>query len=509
MSNVLLEMKGITKYIYDTTGRPIRGTNIKILDDVQFELRSGEVHVLLGENGAGKSTLMKILGGVIPSDGGEIRIEGEKVSFSDPRKARAMGVSFIHQELNLCTNLDVAHNIFLGRELSGRLGTMNDKEINERSQEIIRSMGFDIPAGVRLGTLSTAQQQVVEIAKALSYQCKILIMDEPTSSLTSQEITRLFELIDQVKKRGVGVIYISHRMDEIEKLADRITVLRDGEYVGTIERKEFTVERVIEMMVGRTLHQYYVCSHEPTDKVRLEVRGMKIGRNTRPIDIEVRGGEIVGIGGLVGAGRTELAKSIFGARKFYGGEVYIDGKKMERLTPMKSIKNGLAYLSEDRKTEGLTVDMTIRENISVTSLVDRFRGLFLSHRQERELAREIIERFDVACNSMEQKVNTLSGGNQQRISFGKWFAIQPKVLILDEPTRGIDVNAKAQIYAIMDNAAKSGMAILMITSELEELIGMSDRIYIMKDGALAGELSEKEQMTQHDILEMTMGLSDK
>lgn len=384
---------------------------------------------------------------------------------------------------------------------------MNDKEINARSREIIKSMGFDIPADVRLGTLSTAQQQVVEIAKALSYQCKILIMDEPTSSLTSQEITQLFELIEQVKKRGVGVIYISHRMDEIERLADRITVLRDGEYVGTIDRSEFTVERVVEMMVGRTLHQYYVCSHEPKGAVRLEVKNLKIGRRTQPINIKVRSDEIVGIGGLVGAGRTELAKSIFGARKFYGGEVYIGGKKMNRLTPMQSIKNGLAYLSEDRKTEGLTIDMTIRENISVTSLLERFKGIFLPRKKEKRLAKEIIEKFAVVCNSMEQKVNTLSGGNQQRVSFGKWFAIEPKVLILDEPTRGIDVNAKAQIYSIMDKAAKEGMAILMIISELEELIGMSDRIYVMKDGSLSGEITDKNDMTQHKILEMTMGLN--
>lgn len=384
---------------------------------------------------------------------------------------------------------------------------MNDKEINARSREIIKSMGFDIPADVRLGTLSTAQQQVVEIAKALSYQCKILIMDEPTSSLTSQEITQLFELIEQVKKRGVGVIYISHRMDEIERLADRITVLRDGEYVGTIDRSEFTVERVVEMMVGRTLHQYYVCSHEPKGAVRLEVKNLKIGRRTQPINIKVRSDEIVGIGGLVGAGRTELAKSIFGARKFYGGEVYIGGKKMNRLTPMQSIKNGLAYLSEDRKTEGLTIDMTIRENISVTSLLERFKGIFLPRKKEKRLAKEIIEKFAVVCNSMEQKVNTLSGGNQQRVSFGKWFAIEPKVLILDEPTRGIDENAKAQIYSIMDKAAKEGMAILMIISELEELIGMSDRIYVMKDGSLSGEITDKNDMTQHKILEMTMGLN--
>lgn len=506
MSNILLEMKGITKYIYDTSGKPIRGTDVKILNNVQFDLNGGEVHVLLGENGAGKSTLMKILGGVIPCDSGEIRINGEKVSFSNPRQARAMGVAFIHQELNLCTNLDVAHNIYLGRESTRKFGTMNEKEIHEHSQRIIQSMGFDIPSDVRLGTLSTAQQQVVEIAKALSYQCKILIMDEPTSSLTSQEITQLFELIRQVKSQGVGIIYISHRMDEIEKLADRITVLRDGEYVGTIHRSAFSVERVVEMMVGRTLHQYYVCNHAPTDRVVLEVKNLKIGRNTLPVDLKVHAGEIVGIGGLVGAGRTELAKSIFGARKFYGGEVYIEGERVTHLTPIKSIRSGLAYLSEDRKTEGLTIDMTIRENISVTSLLEKFKGLFLPRKRERQLAQEIIEKFDVVCNSMEQRVNTLSGGNQQRVSFGKWFAIDPKILILDEPTRGIDVNAKAQIYSIMDAAARDGMAILMITSELEELIGMSDRIYIMRDGTLSGEIVHRKDMTQQRILEMTMGI---
>ena len=508
MQQYVLEMRGITKYIFDASGRPIRGTDVKILKNVDFNLKPGEVHVLLGENGAGKSTLMKVLGGIIPCDEGEMFLNGERIVLRGPQDSRAHGIAFIHQELNLLTNLSVAKNMFLGREIRRKNGLLDHAAMEREAEIVLRSLGFDIDPRTIVGKLSTAQQQIVEIAKALSYKSNIIIMDEPTASLTSKEIEALFGLIDDMRARGMSIIYISHRMEEIQRVADRVTILRDGERIGSMGIADFTVDKAILMMAGRTLDKMYYCEHVPTDTVALEVRGMRIGRDTEPIDIKVHAGEIVGLGGLVGAGRTELAKSIFGARKHYGGDVYLNGRLLSRRNPYRCVQHDLVYLSEDRKTEGLTVRASIQNNLLSAAMLKMFRHLWVSRRRENAEAKQLIQIFNIICNDREQPANTLSGGNQQRVCFAKWYATRPRVLILDEPTRGIDVGAKAQIYRIMDQAAQEGMAILMISSEMPELLGMSDRIYIMRDGRVTVEISDKAQMTQENVLKYTIGIPE-
>ncbi len=457
MDEPLLEMHEITKYIYDSSGRPIRNSDVKILDSVSFDLHRGEVHVLVGENGAGKSTLMKILGGIIPPDQGTITLEGAAVSFASAREARDRGVAFIHQELNLCANLDVAHNIFLGREPT-RGGVLDKKKLYAQARALLSSLGFEIDPMVILGRLTTAHQQIVEIAKALSYESKILIMDEPTASLSKNEIDRLFSLMRTLQARGIGIVYISHRFEELRQVGDRISVLRDGRSIGTICSQGFLEDEVIQMMVGRSIDDMYPRSHRPTDDVLLAVENLRLLPGTPPLSLTVHRGEVVGISGLV------------------------------------------AYLSEDRKTEGLVIAMTIRENVTLASLFRLFRFGMISQRKESEAARKRVQQLRIVARSVEQTVGTLSGGNQQRTVFAKWRAAEPQLLLLDEPTRGIDVGAKSQIYKMIDEIAAQGLGVLMVSSELPELIGMSDRIYVMRGGTLVAELTEREAMTQAGIL---------
>ena len=500
----ILEMKNITKYIFDEYGKKISGTTVKILDQVNFDLELGEVHVLMGENGAGKSTLMKILGGNIPLDEGEMLLEGQPYSVKGPKEAREKGVAFIHQELNLCLNLDIAHNIFLGRE-PVKHGLVDHKYIYQKSREYLDEFGFhDIDPRTMIRDLSTARQQVVEIVKALSYTSKILIMDEPTASLTASEITHLFNLIRKLKSSGVSIIYISHRMDELKEIGDRLTVLRDGKSIQTLPMEEFEQDKVVRLMVGRTITNMYACTHEVGNEDIMRVEGLKIGPNTDPIDIHIKKGEIVGMGGLVGSGRSELARSIFGVREFFGGKIIYKGEEYSNPTASKSIRKGIAYLSEDRKIDGLIIEKDIKENISMASIYRLFQNHVINKKLERKEAGEKIKELNVICRSMNQLVNTLSGGNQQKVLFAKWLESGPDLLILDEPTRGIDVNAKAEIYEIMDRIAKQGVAIMMISSEMPELIGMSDRIYVMRKGSISLEITEKEQMTQERILESTL-----
>jgi len=502
MQEPVLEMRNITKYIFDAYGKPLRGTDVKILDDVMFDLRQGEVHVLVGENGAGKSTLMKILGGIIPQDEGSMKIFGKQVHFTTPKQSQKMGVGFIHQELNLCMNLDVAENLFLGREIANLFS--DKKQMYKKSSEMLSKLGFDINLKTLVRNLSTAQQQIVEIVRAISYDSRIIIMDEPTASLSQSEINHLFKVIKSLRERGISIIYISHRFEELEEIGDRLTVLRDGRYVGTIEMKDFDYDKVIQMMVGRTLNQMYTCTHVPSDERVLEVEELKIGPSTQPINITVRKGEIVGIGGLVGSGRTELAKCIFGARKFFGGKILYQDEVINRPTPRRMISKGLMYLTEDRKFEGLILRMDLICNITIASLRRLFRSTFIKRKQEKVISAEMIERLGVVCRSSYQLAGTLSGGNQQKVGLAKWLASNPTLLILDEPTRGIDVNAKAEIYQIIDTLANSGVAILMISSELPELIGMSDRIYVMRRGTISAELTEKSEYTQEKVLSYTL-----
>ena len=500
----LLEMKGITKYIFDSYGVAIRNTTVKILDKVDFDLRKGEVHILVGENGAGKSTLMKVLGGIIPPDEGEMYIDGARIQPRNAREALALGIGFIHQELNLCNNLTVTDNIFMGREIT-RHGVKDKKALRQKAKQLLEEMGIHIDPGMLVKELSTAQQQIIEIAKVLSCDCRIIIMDEPTSSLTKNEIDILFDLIDRLRAQGVAIIYISHRLEEFERVGDRLSVLRDGQYIGTLEKKDFDVDTIVNMMVGRKLGAMYENRHVPTGDVLLEVRHLRLEPQTAPISLHVNAGEIVGMGGLVGAGRTELAKSIFGYRKSYGGEVWYGGRKLNRLDPTPLIREGIVYLTEDRKSEGLILDKSVRENISLASLFRMFRRLFMFGNKERALADDTVKRLNVACNSIEQLTRTLSGGNQQKVVLGKCLATQPRLLILDEPTRGIDVGAKAEIYHMIDQIAASGVAVMMISSDMPELIGMSDRIYVMREGAIVAEIADKAQMTQENILEYTIG----
>ena len=502
MEKTILEMEHITKYIYDAYGKPIHGTNVKILNDVHFDLREQEVHILIGENGAGKSTLMKVLGGIIPHDEGNMRLFGNEVHFTNPRQSQALGVGFIHQELDLCRNLNVAENLFLGREI-GKLFS-NKREMYQTSRKMLEQLGFDIDPHTPVSRLSTAHQQMVEIVKAVSRDSKIIIMDEPTASLTQSEIDHLFDIIRDLKKRGVSIVYISHRFEELKEIGDRLTVLRDGGYVGTIDMAEFDHERVIGMMVGRKLNSMYTCRHQPSGEEVLRVDSLKIAPDIEPLSIRVRKGEVVGIGGLVGAGRTELAKSIFGVRKYYGGDVYYCNKRMDNMTPQQWIDQGLMYLTEDRKIEGLVLPMSIEENITLASLRRLFPRTRLRPKVENGIAQEMIKKLRIVCRSPKQTANTLSGGNQQKVVLGKWLAAKPKLLILDEPTRGVDVGAKAEIYEIIDQLAAEGVAIVMISSELPELINMSDRIYVMRRGTVSAEMTDEETFTQERILAHTL-----
>ncbi|MDO4547769.1 MAG: sugar ABC transporter ATP-binding protein [Clostridia bacterium] len=499
----ILEMRGITKYIFDSYGIALRNTTVKILDRVNFDLRKGEVHILVGENGAGKSTLMKVLGGIIPPDEGEMLLDGANIRPRNAREAQNLGIGFIHQELNLCGNLSVCDNIYMGREI--KKGVFRDKKaMLEKSRALLTQLGIDISPSTLVRDLSTAQQQIVEIAKVLSYDCRVIIMDEPTSSLTKKEIDILFRLIHRLKADGVSIIYISHRLEEFDIIGDRLSVLRDGAYIGTLEREEFSVDKIVRMMVGRQLGQMYQNTHVPGKQTVLEVKDLRLEAHTSPISINVKAGEIVGMGGLVGAGRTELAKSIIGYRKSFGGEITYLGKAVHHPDPASLIKDGLIYLTEDRKTEGLILDMGIDENLTLASLKLLYKRFFMFGGAEDELARDMVKKLNIVCNSYNQKARTLSGGNQQKVVLGKCLAAKPQMLILDEPTRGIDVGAKTEIYHMMDEIAKSGVAIMMISSDMPELIGMSDRIYVMRDGAVAAEITERERMTQEIILEYTI-----
>jgi ABC-type sugar transport system ATPase subunit len=499
MLQPLVSMRGITKFIYGGDGRPLRNTDVKILEEVDFDLLPGEVHVLVGENGAGKSTLMKILGGIIPPDRGELEIAGARATLSDARDARENGIAFIHQELNLCANLDVAHNIFLGRE-PRRRGLKDAGEMYRRSAELLKALSTDLDPRLPVSRLSTAQQQLVEIAKAMSFKSRVVIMDEPTASLTKREIDVLFDLIRRMRAEGMGIVYISHRFEEILAIGDRFTVLRDGRQVGTLPIQAFRPDSVIWMMAGRSIDEMYPRTHFVQSQPILEVRGLRLAPHTPPIDLTVRRGEVVGLGGLVGSGRTELAKSVFGARSFHGGEVRYLGQKTNGWSPARLIRAGMAYLSEDRKTEGLIPPMSIRENLSLASLGSVATLGFLSRPKEQRQAAALIQQLNIVARSSEQLVSTLSGGNQQKCVLGKWLSTAPRLLMLDEPTRGIDVGAKAQIHKLIDQIASTGVGILMISSELPELIGISDRVYVMRDGGMVAELDAGPELTQERVV---------
>ncbi|GAB2894793.1 sugar ABC transporter ATP-binding protein [Paraburkholderia jirisanensis] len=477
---------------------------VRALHEVRFELMPGEVHALMGENGAGKSTLMKILAGVYTRDSGEIVYDGRPVDFSSPRDAQAVGVGIIHQELHLMNHLSVAQNIFIGREPRMGLGLfLDENKLNAQAREILGRMHVNLNPRTVVGTLTVASQQMVEIAKALSFDSRVLIMDEPTSALNDTEIAELFRIIRQLKERGVGIVYISHKMDELKQIADRVTVLRDGEYVATVSAHETSVETIIGMMVGRTLNDAArVENTAQAGDVALEVRHLNAGPLVRDVSFVLRKGEILGFAGLMGAGRTEVARAVFGADPIESGEILVNGASASIKKPCDAVKRGIGYLSEDRKRFGLATGMDVEANIVMSNLREFLSfNTFLRRTQMRKRALHFINLLAIRTPSATQPVRLLSGGNQQKIVIAKWLERDCDVLFFDEPTRGIDVGAKSEIYKLLRALAAQGKAIVMISSELPEILRMSDRIVVMCEGRITGELSAGDA-TQERIMHL-------
>lgn len=488
--NTLLEMKHIHK----------KFPGVYALKGIDFELRKGEVHALLGENGAGKSTLIKVLGGIYVADEGEIILDGKPVAINTVKDAQENGIAIIHQELVLVPYMTVAENIFLGREPM-RGGLVDKKRMNAQAQELIDTYHMALSPATLIADLTIAEQQMVEIVKAISYNSKILVMDEPTSSISEKEVAFLFDTMRSLTEKGVGIIYISHKMSELEEICDRVTVMRDGEYVGTQVVKETGKDKLIAMMVGRELKNYYTRDFLPAGEVMMRCENISDGDLAKDVSFEVRKGEIVGFAGLVGAGRSEVMKSIFGLMPKSTGTVYINGEKANIKTPVDAMKYGIALVPEDRKTEGLYLIQSVRFNSTIEVLSDFIRGIAVKSAKEREITQRFIDKMSTKTPSQGQMIGNLSGGNQQKVLIGRWLATRPKILILDEPTRGVDVGAKSEIYSIMNELVKQGVSIIMISSELPEIIGMSDRVYVMAHGKMKGCLSH-EEATQENIMHL-------
>jgi len=477
---------------------------VRALSNVRFELTPGEVHALMGENGAGKSTLMKILAGVYTRDSGDIFYNGEPINFANPREAQAAGIGIIHQELQLMNHLTVAQNIFIGREPRRAYGLLLDEDkLNRQAQALLDHMGLRLDPRADVGGLTVAKQQMVEIAKALSYQSRVLIMDEPTAALNAAEIDELFTMIRELKSRGVGIIYISHKVDELKLISDRVTVLRDGEYVGTVPTETTSVETIIAMMVGRTLTDVSRdATRKPRDEIALEVKNLNCGPLVKNVSFSLRRGEILGFAGLMGAGRTEVARAVFGADRAQSGEIIVMGKKMAIRTPKDAVAAGVGYLSEDRKRFGLAVGMDLAANVVMANLARylSFR-FFLRGRAILADAEKFVKLLGIRTPSPTQEVRLLSGGNQQKVVVAKWLDRDCDILFFDEPTRGIDVGAKAEIHKLLRELADQGKAIVMISSELPEILRMSDRIVVMCEGRITGELTPDEA-TQERIMQL-------
>ena len=493
-SALLLQVNGLTKSF----------PGVLALREVSLSLKKGEVLSLIGENGAGKSTLMKILAGVQPADSGEYLIDDESVNFQNVRDAMNRGIALIHQELNLASNLDLASNIFLGREPNQK-GIIHESELREEASKYLKRVGLDLPTDTITGTLPIGKQQLVEIAKALSCDARVLIMDEPTSSLSQKETETLFDVVKGLRDQGISVIYISHRLGEVIELSDRVTVFRDGENAGDLGKEEINHENMVRLMVGRELSEFYDREiHQPGNVVLRAKEIISPSYPEIPVSLEVRAGEIVGIAGLVGAGRTELLQTIFGVTPALAGDLELDGESFRPLCTADAISAGIALAPEDRKQHGLVLPMTVRENSSLPSLDrDQNKG-FLNQDKEIEIADRAVEQMSIKTPSIEQIARFLSGGNQQKIVLGKWLAMKPKLLMLDEPTRGIDIGAKREIYKLMEKLAGEGMAILFVSSEMEEVLGMADRAYVMHEGRISGELT-KEELSEESIMHLATG----
>lgn len=489
----LVELRSIEK----------RFPGVHALKGVKFELRPGEVHALMGENGAGKSTLMKILTGVYQPDGGEILVNGQAVTLPVPRAAQDLGISIIHQELFLMNHLTAAQNIFIGREPRKGFGLLVDEaKMNADAAAIFKRMKVDIDPLVEVETLTVARQQLVEIAKALSFNSRVLIMDEPTSALNETEVEHLFAVIADLKANGVGVVYITHKMDEVKRIADRITVMRDGQYIDTLPQQGTPISKIISLMVGRELADATRAETRQDGEVVLKVTGLNAGKQVKDVSFQVRKGEILGFAGLMGAGRTEVARAIFGADKVDSGEIEIHGKLAKIKTPADAVKLGLAYLSEDRKRFGVVTRMSVRDNITMPSW-PRFTSakFWMRDKDLSKIAHKYVDLLKVKTPTVHQETRLLSGGNQQKVVISKWLLRDCDVLFFDEPTRGIDVGAKAEIYNLLQGLAKEGKAIVVISSELEEVLRLSQRILVMCEGRITGELDGKAA-TQESIMHL-------
>ncbi len=493
MADVLIQMEGIEKSF----------PGVHALIDCPFELLAGEVHALVGENGAGKSTLMKVLAGIYSPDAGTIHVNGRAVDVPNPRAAQALGISMIHQELNLMAHLTVAQNVFIGREPRKSVRFwLDEKKLNDDTQALFDHMRLVLDPRTKVADLSVAKQQMVEIAKALSFNSKVLIMDEPTAALTETEIDELFRLIRQLQASGVGIVYISHRLEELKRISNRITVMRDGRYIDTIDTPDATVDGIIGLMVGRTIFESTpeVSVDEASNPIVLEVRNLNRGRSIQDVNFELRKGEILGFAGLMGAGRTEVARAIFGADRVESGEIYVKGQRVYIHTPNDAVKHGIGYLSEDRKRYGLALGMDVESNVVLASLSDFLNAIgFVQFGKTRATAGKYVEALQIKTPSLQQTVRNLSGGNQQKVVIGKWLTADTDILIFDEPTRGIDVGAKSEIYKLLNELTHQGKSIIMISSELPEILRMSHRIAVMCEGRITGVLNADEA-TQEKIM---------
>ena len=490
MGDVILTMKGIDKSF----------PGVHALDHVDLEVRRGEVHALMGENGAGKSTLMKVLTGIYSKDEGTITFEGKEVEFTNLREAQDAGIVIVHQELNMLGHLTVAQNIFIGREfMKGKF--IDDRKMNEEARKLFDQLGIDIDPTETMSRLTVGKQQMCEIAKAISHDAKVIIFDEPSAALTEAEIEELFKIIRDLRERQLGIVYISHRMDEIKVITDRVTVMRDGGYVGTLITKDCTKEDIINMMVGRVIYEdpkteSQVAKDAP---VVLKVEHLNAGRMVQDVSFELHKGEILGFSGLMGAGRTETMRALFGADPKQSGDIYINGEKVDIKTPKDAVSHGIGYLSEDRKRFGIIVDKTVAENSTMASLDEYMKGLFIDKKKEKEVAQKYVDILKTKTPGVDQLVVNLSGGNQQKVVIAKWLVRNCDILIFDEPTRGIDVGAKSEIYHLMNELVAEGKSIIMVSSEMTEILRMSDRIVIMCEGRKTGELGI-EEATQERIM---------
>ncbi|HWO78514.1 MAG TPA: sugar ABC transporter ATP-binding protein [Bacillus sp. (in: firmicutes)] len=478
--------------------------HVNVLTGVSFDLYPGEIHALMGENGAGKSTLIKILTGIYNKDKGEIFYKGNETAFRNPKEAEKAGITIIHQELNTVPPLTVAENFFLGKEATyGRSPFLKNKAMIEQAEQALKALGIQLDPKKVIEDCSVGEQQMVEIARAVSQKSEVLIMDEPTAALTDREIEALFKVMEQLKKQGVAIVYVSHRMEEIFRMCDRITVLRDGQSIGTKNIKDTNFEEIVKMMVGRELGERFPRRTVKPGEVRLRVENLAVDDRIKDINFEVRKGEIFGVAGLMGAGRTEIMQGLFGARGAKGF-LYLDGKKLSIKGPKQSIKNGIGFVTEDRKGQGLVLGLSVRENIVLPNFKKVSANGLMKRKKEESFVDELIEKLRIKTSGREQIVKSLSGGNQQKVVVGKWLGIEPKVLILDEPTRGVDVGAKKEIYEIMNQLTENGVSIIMVSSELPEILGMSDRIMVIHEGKIAAILN-REEATQEKIMAAATG----